>query len=136
MLTLADLTLILLFAAACAWLWRAHGVRELALAAARRHCRGLDIELLDENVALRGLRLLRDRNGRRRLARLYDFEFTVTGDQRLRGCVTMFGRQVARVEVDAHPHQPSAAESANVVHIADWKRSHPGLPPRRDGSDG
>lgn len=47
MLSLADLALLMLFAAAAAWLWRAHGIREQALLLARRHCEKLDIELLD-----------------------------------------------------------------------------------------
>lgn len=136
MFSLADMTLVMLFAACCAWLWRGHGIRERALRLARQHCAKLDIELLDENVALRGLRLQRDGRGHLRLARLYDFEFTVTGDQRLRGNLSMFGQQLGHIELDAHPHQTTAQDSANVVHIAEWKRSHPSLPPRRDGSDG
>lgn len=48
------------------------------------------------NVALRSLRLQRDGRGHLRLARLYDFEFTVTGDQRLRGNLRQ-GRQRAVV---------------------------------------
>ena len=92
MLSLADLALLMLCATCAAMIWRGFGIRELALKLARRHCKKLDIELLDENVAQRGLRLQRDRQGRLCLARDYNFEFTVTGDQRLSGCITLFGR--------------------------------------------
>ena len=78
MLTLADLFIVLLFASAAAWLWRGHGIRERALALVRRHCEKMDVLLLDDNVALRRLSLLRDAHGRRRLARVYGFELAST----------------------------------------------------------
>lgn len=144
MLSLFDLALLMLCAAFAAWLWRGYGIREVALKLARRHCEKLDIELLDENVALRSLRLLRDTQGRLRLAREYGFEFTVTGDQRLTGCITLFGHHLANIELQPHPFNPrhdltdtgqingevivppaEQTPSANVVRLADWRREHP-----------
>ena len=148
MLSLFDLALLMLCAAFAAWLWRGYGIGEVALKLARRHCEKLDIELLDENVALRGLRLLRDAQGRLRLAREYNFEFTVTGDQRLTGCITLFGHHLARIELQPHPFNaggegprhtgaepgltleadPQPADGAvpgKVVQLADWRREHP-----------
>ncbi len=128
MLSLFDLALLMLCAAVAAWIWRGFGIRELALKLARRHCEKLDIELLDENVALRGLSLQRDRLGRLRLAREYSFEFTVTGDQRLGGCITLFGRQLGKVELQPHPFNPKHEEvlpSAHVIQLAEWRREHP-----------
>jgi hypothetical protein len=130
MLSLADLALLMLCVTFFAWLWRGHGIREQALKLARRHCEKLDIELLDQNVALRGLRLRRDQRGNLRLAREYGFEFTVTGDQRLAGCITLFGRQLGKIELDPHPFTPRDEEqvlapSAQVVRLADWRREHP-----------
>ncbi|MWV14867.1 DUF3301 domain-containing protein [Pseudomonas sp. L-22-4S-12] len=130
MLSLADLTLLLLCAAVAAWLWRGHGIRERALELVKRHCAKLDIELLDGNVALRGLALRRDTHGHRRLARLYDFEFTVTGEQRLSGSISMFGQQLGRIELDAYPistpqEEPVATQhEAKVIQLQDWKRRH------------
>jgi hypothetical protein len=125
MIDLLDVLLLILFAAACAWLWRGHGIRERALQLARQHCARLDVELLDGNVAFRSLALLRDARGQRRLARLYDFEFTVTGEQRLRGTVQMFGQRPGRVELQAHPFNVPPADDAKVIHLADWRREHP-----------
>lgn len=124
MIDLADITLVLVLASGAAWLWHAHGLSEYALTLARQHCEKFDIALLDQNVAARGLRLQRDRKGRRRLVRVYDFEFTVTGEQRLKGRLVLAGRRLVSIELDPHPFQPSAAESRNVVHLAEWKRSH------------
>lgn len=99
MIDLFDVLLLMLFATACAWLWHAHGLRERTLSLVKQHCAKADIELLDENVALRRLALLPDARGRKRLARVYGFEFTVTGEQRHAGSVIMFGRQLGRIEL-------------------------------------
>ncbi|MDX5371856.1 MAG: DUF3301 domain-containing protein [Pseudomonadaceae bacterium] len=125
MIDLLDVLLLMLFAAACAWLWRGHGIRERALALTKQHCARLDVALLDGNVAFRSLALVRDAQGRKRLARLYDFEFTVTGEQRLRGTVQMFGQRPGRIELDAHPFQAQEADDAKVIRLDDWRRDHP-----------
>ena len=70
MIDLLDMLLLMLFATACAWLWRGHGIRERALALAKQHCAKLDVELLDGNVAFRRLALVRDAPGQRRVARI------------------------------------------------------------------
>lgn len=103
MLDLADVALLLLFIAAGAWLWRGHGIRERALALVRRHCEHAEIILLDDNVALQRLRWLTDARGQRRLARVYGFEFTVTGEQRHTGSISMFGPHLGKIELAAHP---------------------------------
>lgn len=131
MIDLLDVLLLMLFAAACAWLWRGHGIRERALALAKQHCAKLDVELLDGNVAFRRLALVRDARGRRRLARLYDFEFTVTGEQRLRGSVQMFGLRPGRIELEAHPFQAPAPYDDKVIQLESWRREHPRPDDRR-----
>ena len=125
MLTLADLFIVLLFASAAAWLWRGHGIRERALALAKQHCAKLDVELLDGNVAFRRLALLRDSRGQRRVARIYGFEFTVTGEQRLSGSISMYGRQLGAIELAAHPFQAPPPHDDKVIRLDDWRRDHP-----------
>jgi len=123
MLTLGNLFVFLLLATAAAWLWHAHGIRERALLAVRRHCRQLDVELLDGNVAFKRLTLLRDGGGHRRLARVYDFEFTVTGEQRHVGQIMMFGSRVGRIELDAHPFRAAEeAPAGQVIQLDEWRR--------------
>ncbi len=82
MLTLGNIFVLMLFASAAAWWWHAHGLREKALARVKQHCARLELQLLDDAVALRRLTFARDAQGRKRLARVYGFEFTVTGEQR------------------------------------------------------
>jgi hypothetical protein len=130
MFDLFDMFLLMLFATACAWLWHAHGLRERALNLVKQHCAKVDVELLDGNVALRKLTLLPDARGRKRLARVYGFEFTVTGEQRHVGSITMFGQQVGRIELEPYPmltpqEGPVLEHSAkNVIELQDWKRRH------------
>ncbi|HLA31772.1 MAG TPA: DUF3301 domain-containing protein [Pseudomonas sp.] len=130
MIDLFDVFLLMLFATACAWLWHAHGLRERALSLVQQHCAKLDIELLDGNVALRKLALLPDARGRKRLARVYGFEFTVTGEQRHVGSIVMFGQQLGRIELAPYPmltppEGPVLEHSAKkVIELQDWKRRH------------
>ncbi|VXC71020.1 conserved hypothetical protein [Pseudomonas sp. 9AZ] len=121
MIDLFDVFLLMLFATACAWLWHAHGLREHALGLVKQHCVKSDIELLDENVALRRLALLPDARGRKRLARVYGFEFTVTGEQRHVGSITLFGKQLGRIELAPHPFREPPAPSAQVIEMQQWR---------------
>jgi len=125
MIDLLDVLLLMLFATACAWLWRGHGIRERALALAKQHCAKLDVELLDGNVAFRRLALVRDARGQRRVARIYDFEFTVTGEQRLTGSISMYGRQFGGIELQAYPFRAPPQLDDKVIQLDDWRRSHP-----------
>lgn len=125
MLTLGELAVLLLVGGVCAWLWHAHGVHEHALRLVRQACLREDVLLLDDNVAFRRLRLLRDRSGRLRLAREYAFEFTVTGEQRLSGSISMYGRQLGAIELAAHPFQAPPPHDDKVIRLDDWRRDHP-----------
>lgn len=121
MLTLGNFTLFLLFVAAAAWLWHSHGIRERALAAVQRYCKKMDIDLLDGNVAFRRMCWVRDTRGQRRFARVYGFEFTVTGEQRHQGSICMFGMHAGPIETDAHPFPAQAAEQGRVIQMDDWR---------------
>lgn len=123
MFELFDMFLLMLFATACAWLWHAHGLRERALELVKQHCAKTDIELLDDNVALRRLALLPDARSRKRLARVYGFEFTVTGEQRHEGSITLFGKHLGRIELAAHPLR-EPPPSAQVIEMQQWRALH------------
>lgn len=126
MLTLGNMFVLMLLAAGAAWLWHSHGVRERALERVKQHCAKLDVELLDGNVAFRRLTFMRDAEGRRRLARVYGFEFTVTGEQRHPGTITMFGMHTAQIELTPYPFEikPSPT-SAEIIQLSEWRQDHP-----------
>ena len=118
MITLGELTAWLLVALSIAWIWRGHGVRERALDHARAHCQRQSVQLLDGNVAFKGWKIIADGSQRKRLARIYNFEFTVTSQERLNGTVAMYGRHLAKIELQAYPiyEAMQAVDGGNVVH--------------------
>ena len=102
MLSLAELFWLFLFALAGWYWWKARAVKEVALGAAKQHCRKLGVMLLDEAVFLRGIWFKRDPDGRVRIWRRFLFEFATTGEHRYTGRVLMLGWRVETVQLDAH----------------------------------
>lgn len=117
MLTLGNMFVLMLLAAGAAWLWHAHGLREKALARVKQHCERMEVILLDDNVALRKVALLPDARGRRRLARVYGFEFTVTSEQRHAGTITLFGQHVGSIELAPHPFVEKPTQRTEQPHV-------------------
>ena len=99
---LADLIWLLLLLAACYYWWQAHGMKERALGATRKHCREMDLDLLDDTVVLRGFWLKRDGTGRLRMWRSYLFEFSTTGEQRYQGRIVLLGDGVESIHLQPH----------------------------------
>ncbi|MDI2592864.1 DUF3301 domain-containing protein [Pseudomonas sp. N3-W] len=132
MLTLGNIFVLMLLATGAAWLWHNHGLRERALARVKQHCAKLEIELLDGNVALKKIGFIKDAKGRRRLARVYNFEFTVTGENRHNGTITQFGAHSAHIELAPYPmpfdDTPPVVEvmkpRAEVIELSQWRQDH------------
>lgn len=74
--------------------------REAATRAARDACERMEVQFLDDTVALVKLRLRRDRRGRARLERTYGFELSIDGASRSRGHVLMLGRRVDTLHLE------------------------------------
>lgn len=83
-----------------AWAWLdSLKAREAAIDAARAACTSEGLILLDDTVAISGLKALRDHDGRLRLQRAYDFEYTDTGNNRIKGGVVLLGHRVVLLNV-------------------------------------
>ncbi|OZG73174.1 hypothetical protein BTA51_11835 [Hahella sp. CCB-MM4] len=82
--------------------WHGFKVKERALAAVRKRCEELDLQFLDQNVALRSIKLKRTTSGQARVYRVYGFEFSSTGEERYRGYVTLLGMQVQEIIIEPH----------------------------------
>ena len=81
--------------ALAAWGWFSGTVvKEAAVNAAGRACERHRQQLLDQTVALQGVRLRRDHSGRLRLLRRYGFEFSGDGENRHRGEIELLGQRV------------------------------------------
>ena len=86
--------------AAVAWLWYdSLKAREAAIRAARALCQAEGLLLLDDTVAVTGIRLARSESGRITLQRAYAFEYTDTGNNRLRGDLVMRGDRLLVLHV-------------------------------------
>jgi uncharacterized protein DUF3301 len=93
--------LILIVAGAAFWIDSLRA-RESALRAGRRACERYGVQLLDETVAFASLGLARDEEGRLRLRRTYQFEFTDTGDNRRSGAIVMLGPELADLQLEPY----------------------------------
>lgn len=99
---LNELILITLLLGAC-WYWLSgQQVKEIALKAVKSQCLNLDVQMLDDYVALTGIRLARDQSGTIRLQRVFSFEFSSTGNERYNGVCMMLGRQVESIRMEPH----------------------------------
>lgn len=86
--------LVLLVFCAVVALWLKLSVaRERAVHEARQQCAQHGLQLLDESVGLRALRLRRV-NGLRRIERGYGFEVSIDGDDREPGRLWMIGSEL------------------------------------------
>ena len=104
-----EVLLLGLFGAA-AWYWYAGmQAREQAVAVSRRACTDAAVQLLDDSVSLRRLRLARDGSGQLRFQRDYRFEFSDNGDNRRPGVVRMLGERAGWVSLDGAWHVGPAA---------------------------
>lgn len=82
------------------WFWLdSLRARDAAVAAARRACELEGLQFLDDTVSLAGLKLERDDDNVVRFRRVYNFEYSDTGDNRRRGSVVMLGRRVVLLNV-------------------------------------
>lgn len=87
--------------AAGAWFWYdSLRARETMTKTCARICANMNLQFLDETVALARLRPARAANGRLAWRRLYVFEFSESGSDRWKGRALLNGRRVESVQLD------------------------------------
>lgn len=110
---LAEIFAVVLLAG-LAWFWfDSLSARESAVRAARLACVADDVQLLDDTVALAALGVQRNDEGRPVLRRIYRFEFSDTGNNRLLGSVTLLGASVQALYLA--PHSGTVPRRLDVV---------------------
>jgi len=98
--------------AAIAWFWfDSLKAREAAVRAAREVCAAEGLMFLDDTVAIASLKPVRNDEGQVTLQRAYDFEFSDTGNNRLKGSVVMRGHRVVLLNVG-----PGVAPTSRTLH--------------------
>lgn len=123
--------LLLLALVAVAGLWlQLSTARERAVREARRQCQQHGLQLLDETVGLRAVRLRRV-DGLRRIERCYGFEVSIDGHDREPGRLWMIGEALSSLSlptIELLPREETAARNAeatspdNVVPLRPRKR--------------
>jgi Protein of unknown function (DUF3301) len=94
------------------WYWSsAKMAHELAYQAVKQHCQLLQLQMLDDYVALKSIRFKRNVQGHVQLFRRYHFEFSSTGNERYNGTITLAGRQTQNIHLD--PYRIVENEIAN-----------------------
>ena len=83
------------------WIWRDNlGAREKALSVSRRACEQLGAQLLDDTVSLVKVRLCRTNAGTMALCRFYDFDFSLDGEHRRSGSISMKAQRIEDIVLD------------------------------------
>lgn len=123
------LLLLVLCATVVLWL-KLTSARERAMSEARRQCERHGLQLLDESVGLRAVRIRR-MDGLRRIERGYSFDVSIDGDDREQGRLWMIGSTVSglslptiqRASAESIVAEALVKASSNVVQL------HPGRRP-------
>lgn len=99
---MADALILMLLAALAVYLvTNALHARERACALSLALCRQSGVQLLDQTVALRRLRLIRQPEGRLGLRRIYSFELSTDGKDRHRGSLSLVGDRLESFSLPA-----------------------------------
>ena len=97
---MASALFMLIILAAIAWFWvDSMRARELASAVCRRTCRRCDVQFLDDTVALVTLGITRLDGKQLRFRRVYQFEFSDDGRNRLSGIVAISGTHIDMIHL-------------------------------------
>ncbi len=99
---LDDLILIALLLGAYLYWFNGQQAKEIALEAVRAHCLKLEVQMLDEYVALCSIRLRREQAGNIKLQRSFLFEFSSTGNERYNGVCMMLGTRVESIQMEPY----------------------------------
>jgi hypothetical protein len=128
---LSNLLLLLVLGAGVGLWLKLSAARERAVQEARRQCQQHGLQLLDETVGLRGLRLRRV-NGLRMIERCYGFEVSIDGHDREPGRLWMIGNALSSLSlptIERLPHEEAATRTTlpvsfgNVVPLRPRQRT-------------
>jgi hypothetical protein len=117
---LSNLLLLLLLGSIVGLWLKLSAARELAMLEARRLCLKHGLQLLDETVGMRRIRLRRA-NGLSRIERCYAFDVSIDGDDRQPGRLWMIGNAVTSVSLPTTEAAPveSFSSTTRLAELAD-----------------
>ena len=127
------LVLLALIAVIGLWL-KLSAARERAAVEAKLQCERYGLQLLDETVGLRALRLRRVA-GRRRLERCYGFEVSIDGADREQGSLWMLGGRLSELRLPTVVLTPPASAAAAEMPAIGTASPHPTAAPVEPTAD-
>lgn len=130
------LVLLALIAVIGLWL-KLSAARERAAAEAKLQCERYGLQLLDETVGLRALRLRRVA-GRRRLERCYGFEVSIDGADREQGTLWMLGSTLSELRLPTvvlTPPESAAAAEMPAIGMESLRTTAAPVEPAADHPD-
>ena len=104
MVSMPFLFFLVIMAAIAAFIIRLLAVKDLAIAAAKKHCQAMDVQFLDGSVVQCGFRLRLKSGWKPIILQTYNFEFATTGDKRYIGWTTFRGRTQVSMELQPHSY--------------------------------
>lgn len=114
------LTLLLL----SAWFWLdSIAKREIAINFGRELAGRYNLQLLDETVACTQIRIGRDTRGHAQLQRLYEFEVSASGAERLQCNLQLLGKQLKTWHIPPYI-QPIDSHQTNVQPDSQPNNAH------------
>lgn len=96
------IVLILLLVSLFYW-FNSIRAKEIATQHAKKSCKKVLIEFLDDTVLIKKIRLRRNTHGQMSIYREYEFEFSSTGEFRYKGQVRLLGKYL--IDVEMEPYQ-------------------------------
>ena len=92
---------LIIVAGLCYWS-AAKATQELAYHAVKHRCQHLQIQMLDDYVALQNIHFKRGHQGQMQLIRTYGFEFSSTGNERYHGQIILSGRKIQSIQMEPY----------------------------------
>lgn len=123
--------LLLIVLLGLAWFWSdSLRARDLVVRRCRRLCDEVEIQFLDETVALYGLHLRRTDSGNPAFVRRYRFEYSQTGSDRWPGYAVLHGSRLLSVHLQGPEGLTILDVQADRVRSMPSTASPPAPPPQ------
>jgi len=87
------LTIFILLIFAWLWWWD-RGIKQHAFKLCKQQCERSDVQLLDDNIHIKKIKLIKNDNGELKIYRQFSFEFTYTSEQRYLGTIELLGKRL------------------------------------------
>jgi hypothetical protein len=92
-----DVIIFFIFVLLVMYWWRISEQKTFAIRNAKEYCLERNVQLLDQTLVFQGLRLEKANGKRRKLCRIYEFEFSSNRENRYKGEIILSGFNFLRV---------------------------------------